>query len=86
MHRKLTFYHEADDLTLKHVNDGFDSYKHPSLFVRWLLMEWSGVDYCNVFISCLDFNSDGTHSLYWSVNDVMLNFSKSVPMKNSSSS
>ncbi len=27
------------------------------------LMDWSGVDYCDVFISCLDSHSDGTHSL-----------------------
>ncbi len=28
-----------------------------------VLMDWSGVDYCDVFISCLDSHSDGTHSL-----------------------
>ncbi len=28
------------------------------------LMDWSGVDYCDVFISCLDSHSDGTHSLH----------------------
>ncbi len=45
--------------------------------------EWCGllVDYCGVFISCLDTYSDGTHSLQrircW-VSDVMLNFTKSV--------
>ncbi len=36
------------------------------------------------FISCLDSHSDGTHSLqriHWWASDVMLNFSKSVPMK-----
>ncbi len=26
-------------------------------------MDWSGVDYCDVSISCLDSHSDGTHSL-----------------------
>ncbi len=26
-------------------------------------IDWSGVDYCDVFISCLDSHSDGTHSL-----------------------
>ncbi len=26
-------------------------------------MDWSGVDYCDVFISCLDSHYDGTHSL-----------------------
>ncbi len=46
---------------------------------------WSGVDYCDVFISCLDSHSDGTHSLqsiHWWVSDVMLQFSKSVPRTN----
>ncbi len=44
------------------------------------LMDWSGVDYCDVFISCLDSHSDGTHSLqriHWWASDVMLNFSNS---------
>ncbi len=48
------------------------------------LMDWSGVDYCDVFISCLDSHSDGTHSLqkiYWWASDVMLNISKYVLMK-----
>ncbi len=42
------------------------------------------VDYCDVFISCLDFHSDGTHSLqriHWWESDVMLTFSKSVLME-----
>ncbi len=42
------------------------------------------VDYCYVFISCLDSHSDGTHSLqsiHWWASDGMLNFSKSVLMK-----
>ncbi len=42
------------------------------------------VDYCDVFISCLDSDSDGTHSLqrmHWWASDVMLNFSRSVQMK-----
>ncbi len=42
------------------------------------------VDYCDVFISCLDSHSDGTHSLQrihcWA-SDVKLNFSNSVLMK-----
>ncbi len=50
-------------------------------------MDWSCMDYCyyyfDVFISCLDSHSDGTHSLqrihWWS--DVMLDSSKSVLMK-----
>ncbi len=48
------------------------------------LIDWSGVDYCDVFISCLNSHSDGTHSLqriHWWASDVMLNFSKSVVMK-----
>ncbi len=47
-------------------------------------MDWSGVDYCDVFISCLVSHSDGTHSLqriHWWESDVMLHFSKSVLMK-----
>ncbi len=27
------------------------------------MMDWSRVDYSDVFISCLDSHSDGTHSL-----------------------
>ncbi len=44
-------------------------------------LEWCGllVDYCDVFISCLDSHSDGTHSLQsihcWD-SDAMLHFSK----------
>ncbi len=47
-------------------------------------MDWTGVDYCDVFISCLDSHSDGTHSLqriHWWASDVMLHFSKSVQIK-----
>ncbi len=45
-------------------------------------LEWCGllVDYCDVFISCLDSHSNGTHSLqsiHWWARDVMLHFSKS---------
>ncbi len=42
------------------------------------------VCHCDVFISCLDSHSDGTHSLqgiHWWASDIMLHFSKSVPMK-----
>ncbi len=42
------------------------------------------MDDCDVFISCLDPHSDGTHSLqriHWWASDVMLKFSTSVPMK-----
>ncbi len=45
------------------------------------------MDYCDVFISCLDSYSDGTNSLqriHWWARDVMLNFSKSVPKKKQS--
>ncbi len=51
---------------------------------RHELMDWSGVDYCNVFFSCLDSYSDGTHSLqkiHWGATDVMQHLSKSVLMK-----
>ncbi len=49
-------------------------------------LEWCGllVDYCDVFISCLDSHSDGTHSLqriHWWDSDEMLHFSTSVLMK-----
>ncbi len=46
-------------------------------------MDWSGVDYSDDFISCLDSHSDGTHSLqriHWA-SYVMLHFFKSVSMK-----
>ncbi|XP_052468399.1 egl nine homolog 1 isoform X3 [Carassius gibelio] len=45
---------------------GFMDYgvKHTAfVFSRCSLMDWSAVDYCDVFISCLDPHSDGTHSL-----------------------
>ncbi len=49
-------------------------------------MDWSGVDYCDVFISCLDSRSDGTHSLQrihcWA-SESMLHFSKSDEETNS---
>ncbi len=37
-------------------------------------LEWCGllVDYCNVFISCLDSRFDGTHSLY-SIGEQVIN-------------
>ncbi len=37
------------------------------------------VDHCDVFISCLDSHSDGTHSLQM-IHDAELNSSKSVRM------
>ncbi len=66
----------------------FFSYRHSFLLHKALIdgLEMCGllVDYCDVFISCLDSHSDGTHSLqriHWWASDVMPNFSKSVPMK-----
>ncbi len=52
-------------------------------------LEWCGwlVDYCDVFISCLDSHSDGTHSLqgiHWWASYVMLHFSQSDEETNSS--
>ncbi len=47
-------------------------------------IEWSVVDYCDVFIGCLDSHSDGTHSLqmiHWWASNVMLNLPKSILMK-----
>ncbi len=47
------------------------------------------MDYCDVFISCLDSNSDGTHSLlriHWWASDAMLHFFKSDEETNSSTS
>ncbi len=44
----------------------------------------SGVDYFDVFISCLDPHSDGTHSLqriHWWASDILQNFLKAVRMK-----
>ncbi len=60
------------------------TYFYSETFVWQGINWWSGVDYCDVFISCLDTHSDGTHSLqriHWWVSDVMLHFSRSLPMK-----
>ncbi len=46
------------------------------------------VDYSDVFITRLDFHSDGTHSLqsiHWWASDAMLNFAFYVSMKKNSS-
>ncbi len=56
----------------------------PAVWTKSDGLEWCGllVDYCDVFISCLDSHSDGTHSLqsiHWWASDV--HFSKSVLMK-----
>ncbi len=47
-------------------------------------LNWSGVDYRDVFMSCLDSDSDGTHSLqriHWWTSDEIIHFSKSVLTK-----
>ncbi len=49
-------------------------------------LEWCRllVDYCDVFISCFNSHSDGTHSLqriHWWARVVILKFSKSVSMR-----
>ncbi len=54
--------------------------------VNW----WTGLVWitCDVFISCVDSHSDGTHSLqriHWWASDVILDFNKTVPMKKNSS-
>ncbi len=66
------------------LNDGFVSYKHATFHFTKCL-DWSGLDFCDVFISCLDSHSDGTHSLqriHWWASDITLNFSKSVLINN----
>ncbi len=71
---------------LKCLNDVFVSYKHTAFSFTRLTdgLECDcGLLWC--FISCLDSHSDGTHSLqriHWWSSDGMLNFSKSVSMKN----
>ncbi len=45
----------------------------------WICFLWTR-SFCDVFISCLDSHSDGTHPLqriHWWASDVMLHFSKS---------
>ncbi len=72
------------------LNDGFVSYKQAAFHFSLHKMLIDGlescgllVDYCDVFISCLDSHSDGTHSLqmihWWAI---MLHFSKSVHIEN----
>ncbi len=64
------------------LNDGCVFLKTHSFLPHKTLIV--GLDYWDVFISCLDLHSDGTHSLqkiHWWANDVMLNFLKSVPMR-----
>ncbi len=56
------------------------------LFTSQDINWWTGVVWitCDVFISCLDSHSDGTHSLqrnHWWASAVMLHFTKSILMK-----
>ncbi len=76
MDYRLVFWPEVTSkMKLKCFNDGF-IYKH-SVWLHKMLtdgLEWCGllVVYCDVFISCLDSHSDGTHSLqriHWWTSD-----------------
>ncbi len=79
----------SSSLKLKCLNDGLVSYKLTSFSLHKTLidgLQWCGllVDYCDVFIRCLDSHSDGTHLLQrihcWA-SDVMVHFCKSILMK-----
>ncbi len=69
-YNRLVFYLEVMVWSSKYLIDNFVYYKHFFFFFShktfidglesWGLL----VDYCDVFISCLDSRSDGTHSLY----------------------
>ncbi len=70
-------------LKLKHL-DRFVSHKQTAFhFFRHYLMDWSGVDYCDVLLAVWT-HSDGTHSLQsihsWA-SDAMLHLTKSVLMR-----
>ncbi len=72
----------SNGLRFQLLNYGFVSYKRTAFYFKTLFdgLELCGllVDYCDVFLSCLDSHSDGTHSLqsiHWWASDVMLNFS-----------
>ncbi len=44
----------SDGLKIKHLNDGFVSYKNAAFhFTRWWLMVWSGVDYLWIIVMFL---------------------------------
>ncbi len=63
MHYELAFCPENNHFNLKYLNDYLVSHKHTIFHsTRHSLMYWSLVDYCDVFINCLDSNSDGIHS------------------------
>ncbi len=55
----LLFWLEAAAYSQNTIMDGFVAFQ----FTRCSLMDWSCVDYCDIFISSLDSHSDGTHSL-----------------------
>ncbi len=77
----------SNRLKLKTLMDLFliSTQRLASQDINW----WTGVHYCDVFISCLDSHSDGTHSLQrihcWA-SDAMLHFSKPDEETNSSTS
>jgi len=63
--RVLIFVAGSNGLKLK-TNTAFR-------FTRHELMDWSHVDHCDVFISCLNSYSDGTHSqqrIHYKASDV----------------
>ncbi len=65
-------------MKLKCFNDGF-IYKHAVWLHTMLIggLDWRDVDYCCVFIICLDSHSDGTHSLqriHWWTSDAKFLF------------
>ncbi len=72
----------SDSLKLKtlRLSDGFVFYKYTAFcFTLTDGLKWCGllVDYCDVFISCLDSHSYGTHSLqriHWWASDGMHTF------------
>ncbi len=43
-------------------------------------MDWSGVDYCDVFISCLDSQSDGTHPLHMNIPQMFIFLGMNMPL------
>ncbi len=86
MHRSNTIYQQNEDnrgwmFSLEDVLWIMDSYFGSFSLHKMSIdgLEWCGllVDFCAVFISCLDSHSDGTHSLqriHWWTSDVMLHF------------
>ncbi len=83
--KTITFWSKYENIIYNNASssddDGFfflQTHLLSSQDVNW----WSGVDYCDVYISCLDSHSDGTHSLQrihcWE-SDAVLHFSKPFP-------